>query len=169
MLRFLALLGLSRLTAPLGRFYSLSALCALLMLVGVGYATTFWNMNFGPIPSMDGAPAFNELCRTIRNNTNPEAKLIASRPRALALYSARGASPYQTTGDKNLWCYIDQIRATHIVTSEIFDQDRTFLIPFVQRYPSNLVLLYRNADFKLYEVRSYPADPAETQKNASDR
>lgn len=152
---FLALLGLSRLTARLARRYSVSALSALLLLVGIGYGTTYVNANYGPIPGMDGAATFNELCRTIRDNTSLQTRLIASRPRALALYTSRRASHYQTTGDADLWRYIDQIHATHILTSEIFEQDRAFLIPFVQRYSSALPLVYQNADFKLYQVRPH--------------
>jgi hypothetical protein len=152
---FLALLGLSRLTASLFRRYSLSALSAFLVLVAVGYATTYANTNYGPIKAMDGAATFNELCRTIRDNTSSQAILIASRPRAVALYTSRGASPYQIAGDADLWRYMDQIHATHIVTSEIFDQDRAFLIPFAQKYRSQLSLVYENPDFHLYEVRRY--------------
>jgi 4-amino-4-deoxy-L-arabinose transferase-like glycosyltransferase len=152
---FLAMLGLSRLTARLPHRYSLSMLSALLLLVGIGYGTAYVNANYGPILGMDGAATFNELCRTIRDNTSSQARLITSRPRALALYTSRGASPYQTTRDADLWRYIDQIHATHILTSEIFEQDRAFLIPFVQSYSSELPLVYQNADFKLYQVRTY--------------
>jgi hypothetical protein len=153
---FFALLGLTRLSTLLPGKYSFTARCAFLVLVAAGYTTTYANTNYGPIRAMNGAATFNELCRTIRDNTSSQATLITSRPRAFALYTSRQASTYQTTGDADLWRYMDQIHATHILTSEIFEQDRTFLIPFVQRYPSALPLVYENADFKLYQVSFYP-------------
>src|SRR5262249_42468037 len=42
---------------------------------------------------------------------------------ALALYTSSGACPYQSTGDMDLWHYMEHI--------QIFDQDPSFLIPFV--------------------------------------
>jgi hypothetical protein len=59
--------------------------------------------------------------------------------------------------DAELWQWAEHIHAKYFVTTNSFDEDRGFLLRFVQNNPRNLDLVYENANFKLYRIRSFPA------------
>ena len=83
--------------------------------------------------------------------------IVFRKPRALALYTGRRASVYHVTGDNELWAYLRQIQATHIVVSTgPFGEppdDASFLGPFVSRHSQKLDQVYTNHRFNVYRVK----------------
>jgi 4-amino-4-deoxy-L-arabinose transferase-like glycosyltransferase len=150
---YLAVLGLTRLSARLPRRIALAALAGFGMVTGFSYARTYRDPTFAAVRELDGLASFNDLCRSVRASTSPTDVFICRRPRALSLFTERSAGVYTTTTDADLWRFIDNIHATHILCSPIFENDRQFLIPFVRKYGANLELTYKNSDFELYRIR----------------
>jgi len=150
---FLALSGLRTLTAQLAPRSLATAVCAFLLLIAVPYTNSYRHADFGPIRQSEGLPEFNELCRTVREQTTPNDVVIYFRARALALYTDRTASAYNLQGtDQDFWDYAHTIHATYLVTTTAFDEDHGFLAQSVARHSSSLELRYENANFKLYRI-----------------
>lgn len=164
---FLALSGLRGLTAELGPRYSTAAVCGLLLLISIPYAVAYRNTDFGPIRQESGLPEFNQLCQAVREHTGSADVLIFFRARALSLYTGRAASSFDYLGtESELWQWAEKIHASYLITTSAFDDDHGFLTQFVERYPSNLELIYQNPRFKLYRIRSF-ATPGGPGRDAS--
>ena len=128
-------------------------MAALVTCIAATYVGAYTVKNYGPIRDGVSAPTSVELFRYLRESTDPNAVLIFRRPRALALYTGRSASVYhRTEHDSELWEYFRQIGATHIVVGRVFDSDRAYLQPFVQRNEGALELVYSNTDFWVYRI-----------------
>jgi hypothetical protein len=150
---FLALSGLRTLTAQLAPRSLATAVCAFLLLIAVPYTNSYRHADFGPIRQSEGLPEFNELCRTVREQTTPNDVVIYFRARALALYTDRTASAYNLQGtDQDFWDYARTINATYLITTTAFDEDHGFLARSAAKHSSSLELRYENANFKLYRI-----------------
>lgn len=153
------LLGLLTLTRRWKGWRPAAALGALLLLAGVDYAGTYRKTNFGTIREANGNQSFNDLCRFVRASTSPKDVFLVWRPRAFALFTDRPASVYYLTGASNddamLWRYLAQIHANYIVMSDVFDSDRRFLHPFLERNRRDLDLVFQDAEFRLYRIKRF--------------
>jgi hypothetical protein len=155
---YLAISGCKDLAKKLDPRYSRAAAWALVLLVAVPYVQFYRHVDFGPIRQTAGLPEFNQVCQAVRDNTSPQDAIIYFRARALSLYTGRPASAYNYMGrDEELWQWAGHIHAKYFLTTNAFDEDRGFLLRFVQNNSRNLDLVYENANFKLYRIRSLPA------------
>jgi len=155
---YLAISGCSELSKNLAPRYSPFAASALFLLIPVCYAQFYRGVSFGPIRQTTGLPEFNQMCQAVRDNTTPQDAIIYFRARALSLYTGRPASAYNYEGsDAELWRWVSHIHAKYLVTTNAFDEDAGFLLRFVRSNGSHLDLVYENANFKLYRIRSLPA------------
>lgn len=156
---YYTLLGMLALTRRRGSWAPAAALGALLVVVGIDYASTYRKADFGVIPEVNGRPSFNELCQFVRESTSPNDVFLIWRPRAFSLFTDRPASIYALTGASNdddaLWHYIAQIHAHYIVTSNVFDDDRRFLNPFVERNRRKLDLVFQDSEFRVYRIKRF--------------
>ncbi len=151
---FLALYGIRNLTANLAPLYSSAAACGLLLMIAVPYTLAYRATDFGPIRQDTGLTEFNQLCQAVREDTRQDDVLIYFRARALSLYTQRPASTYNYRGtEQELEVYAHNIHATHLVTTNAFNDDVGFLTRYVERNSSHFDLIYQNANFALYRIR----------------
>jgi hypothetical protein len=156
---YLAISGCKGLASRVATGYSAAATAALFVLIAVCYLQVYHAISFGPIRQTTGLPEFNQVCRAVRDNTLPQDAIIYFRARALSLYTGRLASAYNYQGrDAELWRWAEHIHARYFVTTDAFDEDRGFLVRFVHVNAPNFDLVYENPHFKLYRVRSFPAE-----------
>jgi 4-amino-4-deoxy-L-arabinose transferase-like glycosyltransferase len=156
---YLALLGLKGLADKLTPRWSPAAVWALVVLIAVPYVQSYRHVDFGPIRQTAGLPEFNQLCQAVRDNTAPEDPIIYFRARALSLYTGRPASvPNYLGSETELWDWAKAVHAKYFLTTNAFHDDQEFLTRFVQSNPASFDLVYENANFKLYRIRSFPAD-----------
>jgi 4-amino-4-deoxy-L-arabinose transferase-like glycosyltransferase len=152
---FLALSGLRVMTRNFSPRFANVLLCGLLLFVGVNYGEAYQKLDFGPIHESAGNPEFSQLCEVIRGHTAASDVFVYYRARALSLYTNRAASTYNYRGTQSeLSEYLTKIRASYLVTTSAFDDDKGFLAAFVQNNAPRLDLVYSNADFGLYRVRA---------------
>jgi hypothetical protein len=155
---YLAISGFKDLAKKLASIYSPAAASTLLLLIAVCYTQSYRKHSFGPIRQTTGLPEFNQICQAVRDDTAPQDAIIYFRARALSLYTGRPASAYNYSGsDTDLWRWAEQIHAKYFITTNAFDEDGGFLLRFARSNAPNLGLVYENANFRLYQVRSFPA------------
>ena len=132
------------------------------VIIALSYTAFFRNANYGTIRQTDGRPSFNELCAFIRANTGPDDVFIFRRSRALSLFTSRSAAvyDYNVRSPDQLTKELDNFHAAYVLTSPIFEEDRSLLIPFVQGYSSHFNKVYENSDFALYKIREEKATGA---------
>ena len=151
-----SLIGLSSLTnrsTALVRWGALSFL--LVWAVGL-YAADYRTRDFARIPETSGRPSFVALCHFIRQRTKPDDVIVFYRARALSLFTDRPASVYFLDGTPALygaqWRYFRQIGTDYIVYSRLFEPDRDFLKPVLDRHANAIHPVYRNPDFTVYQM-----------------
>jgi 4-amino-4-deoxy-L-arabinose transferase-like glycosyltransferase len=152
---YLALRGLRNFAEKRAPHYSPAAAWALIVLVAVSYGQFYRKVNFGPIRQTAGLPEFNQLCQAVREKISPDDPIIYVRARALSLYAGRPAAvPNYFGSEAELRQWAGNIHAKYFLTTNAFYDDRGFLDRFVQNHPQNFDLIYENANFKLYRIRS---------------
>jgi 4-amino-4-deoxy-L-arabinose transferase-like glycosyltransferase len=152
---YLALSGLKSLAEKLAPRYSPATVCALILLVAVPYGQFYRKANFGLIRQTAGLPEFNQVCQAVRKDTSPNDPIIYVRARALSLYTGRPASVPNYLGDEaELSQWARNIHAKYLLTTNAFNDDHGFLERFVQNNARSFELVYENANFKLYRLRS---------------
>ena len=136
----------------------------LLISISTSYIGKYAAVGFGPIVEGIGKRETIALFDYIRKKTDQKDIFVFQKPRALALYTNRSASVYhQVKEDTELLSYFKDIHATYVIVGRIFndeDDDRHFLIPFVERHPEHFEEVYLNSDFTVYKIReNTPIDP----------
>jgi hypothetical protein len=157
---FYALTGLSALFSRFGRRTGVIAALTLALLIVVSYVGGYRHANFGTIRETTGMASFVELCRYIDANTAPQDVFVFNRARALSLFTDRPATVYffpgNATPEKEQWRFFQTSGARYIIASNEFETDRTSLKPFLRRYAEYLEPVYKNADFAMYRIRTFP-------------
>lgn len=165
---FYAVLGFRQLTAPAGRAGRCAAaggLCAALFLTYLG---GYRSLEAGPIsPGVQGA-SVDQCFEYVRTQTRKDDVFVFSKPRALALFTARAASAYHApTDDRDQWDYLQRIGAGYVIVGDGpaagFAKDRAYLTPFIQRHRDRFELSFANEDFKVYRIRERPPGLPETR------
>jgi hypothetical protein len=122
--------------------------------LAVAYIGAYRMENFAVISDGIGRPAFGELCDYIRRNTGPQDVFVFSKPRLLSLFTDRPASPYhEPANPDDLWTYWKSLGVRYVISSDLFDDDRTYLKPLLDRHQSDLRPAYSNADFQVWAMR----------------
>jgi len=156
---YLALSGSKSLAEKIVPRYSPAAPGAFVLVIAVCYVQFYCRADFGPIRQTAGLPEFNQLCQAVRNGTAGQDPIIYRRARALSLYTGRPASIANHLGSQaELWQWAATIGAKYLVTTNAFNDDEGFLIRFVESNTGSVDLIYENANFKLYRIRSFPVE-----------
>jgi len=148
----LMLLGLQGLPTFLPVHWTKVTTATILLLIATSYAVAFCHATYGTIRQTDGRASFNDLCRFIDDHTSRQDVFIFRRSRALSLFTSRPAATYDPRHDNHLATYLASIHANYIVSSPIFDEDRTILTPFIRSHANQLAEVYENPDFQVYRV-----------------
>ncbi len=108
----------------------------------------------GGVESGDSVALFS----FIRQETPENAILVFRKPRPLSLYTGRAASAYHRPKDREeLWGYLRSIDADYIIVGQFFDEDRSYLEPFVRRYENRLAKVYDREGYAVYRIVSFTA------------
>jgi hypothetical protein len=157
---FYALTGLSILFLRFGKKAGVATTAALALLIAISYLGGYRHANFGSIPETTGLASFVDLCRYIDAYTDPQDVFVFNRARALSLFADRPATVYFFPGnpasESEQWRFFQSSRARYIVASNEFETDRNGLQPFLQRYAEYFEQVYKNTDFAMYRIRSFP-------------
>jgi hypothetical protein len=160
---YLALSGCKSVAEKIIPRYSPAAAGALVLVIGLCYAQFYRKADFGTIRQTAGLAEFNQLCQAVRDSTTAQDPIIYRRARALSLYTGRPASVANHLGSQaELWRWAAAIHAKYLVTTNAFNDDEGFAIRLVESNSGRFDLVYENANFKLYRIRSFP----EVQKPA---
>jgi hypothetical protein len=155
---YLALSGLKNLAKKIALRHAPAAAWTLILLIAIPYGQFYRKQNFRPIRETTGLPEFNQLCQAVRENTGPNDPILYVRARALSLYTGRSASvPNYRGSQAELWQWAANIHAKYLLTTNAFNDDQEFLAVFVQSNAGSFDLVYENANFRLYRIRSFPA------------
>ena len=153
---YLALSGCKSVVEKIVSRYSPAVAGAFVLVIAVCYMQFYRKADFGPIHQTTGLPEFNQLCQAVRDSTRPQDSIIYRRARALSLYTGRPASVANHLGSQaELWRWAATIHAKYLVTTNAFSDDEGFLIRLVESNAGSVDLVYENANFKLYRIRSF--------------
>lgn len=151
---FLALAGVRVIGGMLGRHGAQAALVLSLAAVSVTYGKTYAHIDYGPIRTGVERPATRELFAYVRTHTSANDVFLVKRPRAFALFTGRSASVYHQPAPMQLLAYIDQIHASYVIVGP---EDGPYLRSFVSDSEDRLREVFRNTEFKMYQVTTGPA------------
>jgi hypothetical protein len=125
------------------------------------YVGLYTRMEFGTLREGISKPESVALFNFIRDHTSREDVFLFQKPRALALFTDRKASAIQTAAsDQELWDYVGQIQATHLIASPLFADSYRRLQEFVQHYPDRWQQVYANQNFAVYRIEPPELDTA---------
>lgn len=140
-----------------------AALAVFLAAVLVSYGARYSTLDFGPLPEGIAKKESTELFEFVAAATGPQDVLVFSKPRALALMTGRRVSgPYSPADPCDLWRYMREIGATHVVTGpepDPFNEDAAYLRQFVARFDRDLQPVMANADVAVYRIERNPCPP----------
>jgi len=154
---YLALSGFKTVVEKSAPRYSPRASWALILLFAISFGQFYRKQSFGPIRETAGLPEFNQLCQAVRENTAEHDPILYIRARALSLYTGRPASAPNYRGSQaELWQWAAHTHSKYLLTTNAFDDDRGFLAGFVESNAGRFDLVYQNANFTLYRIRSFP-------------
>ncbi len=125
-----------------------------ILIVTGGYVARFATLDYGAI--CGGITSRNAvgLFEFVRQGTETTDVIVFIKPRVLALMTGRRSAAYHYgAGDEHLWQYIEQIRATHLISARWSAIDRHWLDAFVDRHQERFDLVYRDDDHRVHRVR----------------
>lgn len=131
---------------------------ALLLVVAASYASAYTRSDFGPIDEGIAMPETVELFEFLDARTSPTDTVVFIKPRVLALFTQRPSTSYFVAErDSELWHYINNVGATHLLVADWSVIDQRYLRPFVERHAHRLTRVFENDDFELYRIRGADA------------
>ncbi len=172
---YLVLLAASRLPEVIPGIYAKSVFAIVILMVCALYGLRYRRAHYGTIPEADGLASFNRLCAFVRTQTKPSDVFVFRRSRAFSLFTSRSSAVYGPYDEKELIAFFKSIGASYIVSSGLFEDDRQFLTPFLQKNSRHLERLYENDDFQVFRIRDNFSDrnlarqrPASVETRNSD-
>jgi hypothetical protein len=129
------------------------AAVALSLAVLVSYGACFTRLEMGPFRQGVSTPEAVALFDFIRTRTQPDDVFMFQKPRALALFTGRRSSGHQEQpSDEQLWTYLRQINATHVVVTPQFPNSHRLLGSFIARYPGQFDSVFHQGDITVYRI-----------------
>jgi 4-amino-4-deoxy-L-arabinose transferase-like glycosyltransferase len=117
------------------------------------YVGLYTRVEFGTLQHGVEQPEAQALFEYVREKTPADAVCVFSKPRALALFTGRRASPAQTpASDQELWHHLRGINATHFVVGRPFPESDEFLQAFADRHADQFREVFRNRHFTVYRI-----------------
>ncbi len=146
--------GLGRFgTLRLGFRLERPAAVGLALAVLLSYGACGTRMELGPIRQGVGTPEARALFDFVRSRTDRDAVFLFQKPRALALFTGRRASGHHVPpGDEQMWQYLRQIEATHVVVTPQFADSHRVLGSFVARHPARFAPVFHEGDITVYRI-----------------
>jgi hypothetical protein len=156
----------------LGRSRGALGLGAVALLVGLSYAGAYSKLDSGPLPDGLGAPQTVETFDWVLGHTEPSDVVVFAKSRAMTLATGRPSISYPhifeygELSDRELWRHFEAIEARLFVLKHssarpsnmfrMLSHSDGEILGFVARYPAELVEVFRNGEFAIYEVRGFP-------------
>jgi hypothetical protein len=129
------------------------AAAVLALLVLLSYAACYTRMELGPIRQGVSTPEAAALFEFVRTHTRPDDVFLFQKPRALALYTGRRASAHHVPpSDEQMWQYLRQINATHLVVTRQFPASHRLLGSFVGRHRGQFDAVFHEGDITVYRI-----------------
>lgn len=118
-----------------------------------GHVERYTHKTFGALSDGVHTHYSQEMFEFLKLNTDSDSVFITRKPRVLHLFTDRNTAMYnRSMGDGELWEFIRNSHATHIIAANIFEDDREYLIPFIIRNSDYIHNVYRNPDFSVYKI-----------------
>jgi 4-amino-4-deoxy-L-arabinose transferase-like glycosyltransferase len=151
---FYACAGLRRTAARLPRpGLRRRAAIGVALAVLVSYAGSYTRLEFGPFRQGVSTPQAKALFEFIRTRTHPDDVFLFQKPRALALFTGRRASAHHVPeSDEQLFDYLRQINATHLVVTPQFPSSYQVLGPFIRRNAELFDTVFQSGDITVYRL-----------------
>src|SRR5262249_13065764 len=149
---YYAAMGLERAVnafSPVGR----RIICWLAVAtLAVSYGGAYANITRAPIPSGIVDPEFIEVREYIRAHTAPEAVIVFTNPRLLALLTRHGVAAYhQGAEPAELIKFFSDISARYVLINKHFASDIQYMQPLLEARHCSMI--FRNGGFTIYEWR----------------
>jgi 4-amino-4-deoxy-L-arabinose transferase-like glycosyltransferase len=145
LLRTAALLPRLRLERP--------AAVSVALAVLVSYAASYTRMEVGPFRQGVQTPEATALFEFVRTRTHPDDVFLFQKPRALALFTGRRASAHHVPdSDEQMFGYLRQINATHLVVTSQFPNSYHVLGSFVRRNADRFDTVFHTGDITVYRL-----------------
>ncbi len=133
------------------RRYKLLA-AAVAAVVVLSYTANYATRDWSPKTTGISDPQYREMCRFVEGNTDANARLIAGKPRLLALMTGRTVAAY--SGLAELPSYMNKIGATLVLTGGSPANDD--LVKYCAERPDMFHVVQRIGPFVLYRFQSDP-------------
>jgi hypothetical protein len=135
-------------------------------ITAISYAGRYSMHQYGSIADGIGKPESVALFDFVKESTTPDDVFLFSRPRALALFTGRRtAAPFSPADPCRLWDYLEEIRASYVVTGpDDENAEALYLSRFVSQFSGNFQQVMSNSDVSVYRIlqRSCTGSPAGT-------
>ena len=155
---YLALSGLKGLVEKSAARYSAGAVWTLILLIAIPYGQVLSETGLRPNSRNCGSAGVQPIVSGgARKHRPTRSDSLHSGPSPLALYGAarlRAQLPWDTGGALQ---WAENIHAKYLLTTNAFNDDQGFLASFVASNAGRFDLVYENANFRLYRIRSFPA------------
>jgi hypothetical protein len=132
-----------------------TAVAAFGLIVLVAAGLNVAHMRTGPYIEGVEKPSFRELCQFVIHDTPTDSRFMFWNPRVLALYTNRTAAWYIRTNDiDRFFRFLKRVRASYVILYTPDVEGEIWLRPLILRAPRDFEMVYQNADFRVYRVRS---------------
>ncbi|MBI5365831.1 MAG: hypothetical protein HZA54_02240, partial [Planctomycetes bacterium] len=129
-------------------------LVALAAAVAISFGGRYTRLDWVTLRSGPGTAAAQELFAYVRAELPRDAVLLFRKPRALALFTGRGATMYDDpAAGTDLGAWVRTAGVTHVAVGRGFDLDRAALAPWIARNEERLDRLWGNGEFEVWRVR----------------
>jgi 4-amino-4-deoxy-L-arabinose transferase-like glycosyltransferase len=134
-----------------------AAVAAAILAVGATFAGRYVSLAASPPGDGSLTPATVALYRHLRGHTPPDARFMATRPRALTVYAGRAATPppRSSAPDSASLAFLADAGIGFVVVRAGPDATR----PLVERNPRRFRRVYANPEFELFRALPPPPRP----------
>lgn len=128
-------------------------LAGLTLALSASYAGAYCKAGFKTPAEGIAKKESAELFDHVRSAVGPSDLVVFRHPRTLCLYTGKRSSVYAPFGsDAEFREYLERADARYLVIGRIFDDDMTYLAPFIMRNGACLKKTFSNADFKVFKI-----------------
>jgi hypothetical protein len=123
-------------------------------ITALSYAGRYSMHHYGPIADGIEKPESVALFDFVKESTTRDDVFVFSRPRALALFTGRRtAAPFIPADPCRLWDYLEEIRASYVVTGPDDENAEALYLPrFVSQFSGNFQQVMSNNDVAVYRI-----------------
>lgn len=127
-----------------------------LVIVGVTaacYTGNFFDVPRRPAPTDLTAPDAQQALDFIREKTQPGDLILCSKPRAVALFTSRPATPMAWSEDKEFgWLQLRELRPRYFFLGRQFDDNRDVFLLWARHHRSIFTLVFQNDQYAIFSI-----------------